>query len=174
MTATHYIPTNYLDISYIECDIQKVRVSSDWHLYHKNIIQYDNRPFENLEQMHDYIVDQVNSLPIDSILIFLWDLHLGNNDKVADILSRIHCPMYRVLWNHDTQSSRNKLSKYFRTVSQSLRVNDTFCMTHHPIEQQKGKKHLHWHTHKPWLHWWTCDVSYDWTILLYNLWNIWK
>jgi len=36
--------------------------TSDLHFYHYNIIQFCNRPFKNLHQMHDTLIENWNSV----------------------------------------------------------------------------------------------------------------
>lgn len=52
----------------------KVWVTSDTHFSHKNIIQYAERPFENIEEMNKKLINNWNScIADDDIVIFCGD-----------------------------------------------------------------------------------------------------
>ena len=52
--------------------------TADFHLGHKNIIRYCNRPFDTVEEMNRTILEQLNSLvKTNGILYFLGDFFIG-------------------------------------------------------------------------------------------------
>lgn len=147
---------------------------------HKNILKYDKeRKFSSLEEHDQYIISEINSLPEDSYLIFLWDLHLTNNDYAEELVSRIKIKnKYWILWNHDSKASVNRLSKYFITVSDDARINESIYLNHFPpvdwqwntyYSTEWKKKIIHWHSHHPKLGWFVNDISYNGNKLIYNL-----
>jgi len=165
-------------------DIDKynnVYVTSDWHLSHKNILKYDkNRNFESLDEMNEYIISTVEAtLQEWDLLIFLWDLTMGNINNVDVMMDRLsHFDKIWLLWNHDSKDAIKKLSKHFILVLDTLIIDDRMHLNHFPpldyqnnvnYQVDKYEKYCHWHTHKPQKHWYWYDVSYDWRKLLYNL-----
>ncbi len=53
--------------------------SSDLHLFHKQIIEYCNRPFKDVEEMDKVLIDNWNNkIPNDEVVYFLGDLTFGN------------------------------------------------------------------------------------------------
>lgn len=165
---------NRLDTAmvYVEGEaLDNIYLASDFHFKHRNILEYDKRPFKDLQEMEEYIIKSINDLPIGSVLFFLWDLHLWNNDAVADTLSRIHCPMYWILGNHDSKASINKLWHYFRTVSKDCWINERIYLSHFPPKEllREGTYHIHGHTHQPWRKNNVIDISYNGKKLIYKL-----
>lgn len=165
LSTTNTYTMNILETSMIYAGrdaLENIFLSSDWHFNHKNILAYDNRPFKSLKEMEDYIVNEVNNLPLTAKLFFLWDLHLWNNDDCARILSRIHCPMYRILGNHDSKSSVNKLAHFFITVSRDCWINESLYLNHYPPQIiEKWKYYIHGHTHHPKRKNNITDISYN-------------
>ena len=78
--------SNYIEHNFIHTDrLEDIYLFSDAHFFHKNILQYDKprwEKFQSLDEHNEYIINELNKLPSDCRLIFLWDLALGNNDKV--------------------------------------------------------------------------------------------
>lgn len=76
--------------------------SSDIHFGHKNIIDYCNRPFNNVDHMNETIIANFNSLiaPEDT-LILVGDLCMGRKDDTIPLLGRINGKKIAVGGNHD-------------------------------------------------------------------------
>ena len=76
---------------------------SDLHFFHKNIIKYmDHRDFENIEEMHDYMIKQWNNkVKVNDDVIVLGDLSLGKGKETNDILKKLHGNIYLIKGNHD-------------------------------------------------------------------------
>lgn len=78
--------------------------TSDWHLSHKNIIKYCNRPFDDIHQMNKTIINNVNDLvKKDDILFFLGDFAFSKDlNHIIDLRNKIQClDMRFILGNHD-------------------------------------------------------------------------
>lgn len=168
-----------------------MRLSSDWHLGHKNILKYDKdrgSKFQDIEDMDKYIIGYISAKEFfssclegveDGILIFCWDLALWNINQANLLLDKLaHIPKYWVFWNHDGKNAKNKLSHHFIDTCDTLILNGKIHINHFPpIDYKQNIKYqidtydhyIHWHTHKPWKkHYWY-DISYNWWQLLYNL-----
>lgn len=80
---------------------------ADLHLYHKNILDIDNRPEESLQEMHDNIVECWNSkIKEDDTVYVLGDVSLGNKkykDKVVDIVKQLNGRKILIKGNHDNE-----------------------------------------------------------------------
>ena len=178
-----FIDTNMFHFS----DTSKVYLSSDRHIGHKNILKYDSlrsESFYDLEQHDEYILNEINKLDEDSYLIFLWDLHLTDNDYADEWLSKIKVKnLYWIVWNHDSKASINRLSKYFKVVSNDARINEYIYLNHYPpidylgkvnYTIEKDKKYIHWHDHNRWWKFWNniYNIAYNWRELLYKLNNL--
>lgn len=134
--------------------------TSDTHFGHANIIEYCNRPFSDVEEMDDVIIDGINGcVTINDTLYHLGDFSFGKNnlEKVREYRGRIRCKnIHLILGNHD-YSIRNNLDiqKIFSSVSDLKQVklnNQKYILCHYPLEiwnaKHHGSVHLYGHTHE--------------------------
>lgn len=75
--------------------------TADWHIGHEKAIEYDNRPFKNLKEMHEALVTRYNAtVPINGICYFLGDV--GNKPKeIAEVINRLNGTKVLMMGNHD-------------------------------------------------------------------------
>jgi calcineurin-like phosphoesterase family protein len=80
-----------------------VWISSDFHLGHSNIILFCNRPFTNIDEMSEKILDNINHIvKRRDTFIFLGDFAMGRRNTVAKWSSQIYCEnKWIILGNHD-------------------------------------------------------------------------
>lgn len=80
--------------------------TSDIHFFHRNIIDYCNRPWDTVEEMNEGIIRNWNSVVRhDSTVFIIGDLAMGGRSKgplLAKILARLNGNKYLVPGNHDT------------------------------------------------------------------------
>lgn len=176
---------NYIEHNFIHTDrLEDIYLFSDSHFFHKNILQYDKDrwdKFSSLDEHNEYIIWELNKLPSDCKLIFLWDLALGNNDKVVELVSRIKIEnKYWILGNHDSKALINKCAHLWNTISEDIRINNDIYLTHYPpvdydwkirYSIEKWKKYIHWHSHKGngRIINNIADISYNGNQLIFNL-----
>ena len=66
--------------------------TADFHLGHKNIIRYCNRPFDTVEEMNRTILDRLNNLvKANDILYFLGDFCIGPKARAVELRREIRC-----------------------------------------------------------------------------------
>ena len=77
--------------------------TSDFHLGHRNIIRYCNRPFQSTGEMDAAILDNLNSrVQQNDILYFLGDFCMGGPSQAARYRDRVVCRHIHVIeGNHD-------------------------------------------------------------------------
>lgn len=115
--------------------------TADWHLFHRNIIRYCNRPYRNVKEMHQNLIDNHNQIVEEEDEVwFLGDLcfmspeYVGRIKKEVDKFNGIK---HIVLGNHDNWKTRAYLNAGFLTVHSAMwfnRDNYTFYMMHDPAE----------------------------------------
>jgi len=100
-----------MKIKDIKFDKDKLFFTSDTHFCHDNIIKYCNRPFENVKEMNQVLVDNWNKvIPEDGIVFHLGDFALGASTKsVQNILHSLNGQKYLIIGNHEKAA----LSKEF-------------------------------------------------------------
>lgn len=147
----------------IKLDHQNVWFTSDCHFCHANVIKYDDRPFNDVEEMNEKLILNWNSVVGEKDVVFyLGDLSFdrsgGNTERIVNELNgKIHY----ILGNHDDERDIRKLNR-FETISDyvNLSINDLdnprkkqgIMMMHYPIlswdKAHHGDWHLHGHCHQ--------------------------
>lgn len=159
-------------------DKRNVFFTSDFHLFHNNVLKFDNRPFVDVHEMHVAIEGGWNEVvnPND-IVIYLGDLSFARREDKASVdalLSRLNGTIHFVMGNHDKFDEIKKMSR-FQSVQDYLEVKikhidnynvaeKMFCCMHYPIyswnKSHHGSYHVHGHCHGNLHH--GEDASYYW------------
>jgi calcineurin-like phosphoesterase family protein len=83
-------------------DTPNIWFSSDFHLGHKNIIKYSNRPFVHVTEMNETIIDNWNAkVKNDEVAYFLGDFCFGSEKEVGNYLRRMNGYIKILFGNHD-------------------------------------------------------------------------
>lgn len=92
-------------------DKDKLFFTSDTHFFHRNIIKYCNRPFENTDEMNKTLVENWNGIvPEDGVVFHLGDVSLTATPKLLnDLLHSLNGEKYLIIGNHE----KDALSKEF-------------------------------------------------------------
>lgn len=123
--------------------------TSDNHFYHKNIMKYENRPFDSIEDMNETMIKNWNSTvgPKDHIYI-LGDLTFSNKENTKKLLDSLNGKKYLIIGNHDKVGE--EIKKYFVWVDnlRQIKIDDQkIILCHYPIYSWNGKFHGSWHFH---------------------------
>lgn len=130
---------------------------SDTHFGHENVIEFDNRPFANLEEMENTIINNWNrKVKDDDEVYFLGDLCFRSKMSPVNYLRRLKGKKYLILGNHDmaTIMKNDQAKAMFESISQILVVEDGgeqivlchFCMASW-WHKEKGVLHFYGHIH---------------------------
>lgn len=77
-------------------------VTSDWHCHHKNVIEFDERPFVDLDHMHRVLINNYNACLHDyATCYFLGDFAMGSVEQTRDIVNQLKGTKILILGNHD-------------------------------------------------------------------------
>lgn len=128
---------------------------ADIHFGHKNIIEYENRPFGTVEEMDEEYIRRWNDkvLPGDTVYI-LGDLSFYKGNETNEILSRLNGNKFLIKGNHDSvylcdkNFTQSKLV-WSRDYYISRDGEDTIVLFHYPIQTWYNKHHgaLHFYGH---------------------------
>lgn len=81
---------------------RQVLFSSDWHIGHKKVIEFSNRPFIDIEHMHRVLVNNYNSTAGPKTTgYFLGDMGLCGSDMMTDVIRKLNGIKILILGNHD-------------------------------------------------------------------------
>lgn len=124
---------------------------SDTHFNHTNIIKYCNRPFENTEEMNNYIVKQWNkTVGKNDIVYHLGDFALPNSkEMITNLVNQLNGSIILILGNHDRRGKQWFLDCGFVEVYKKLKIVN-YLLTHKPqmIDKlQENVINIHGHVH---------------------------
>jgi calcineurin-like phosphoesterase family protein len=140
--------------------MSKLFVSSDFHLFHANIIKYCSRPFSSTEEMNRELVERHNSkVSSEDITINCGDFALTNDiNRAAEILNSLNGKFIFLRGNHEKtllEIDRKGLCKDKIIEIRDLYeinyqgINIVFC--HYPLavwnKKHRGSLHYFGHTH---------------------------
>lgn len=75
--------------------------TSDWHIGHEKVLEYDSRPFKDLHDMNETLIKRYNStVPTSGICYFLGDM--GNKtEDMRKVFTRLNGTKVLIIGNHD-------------------------------------------------------------------------
>ena len=104
-------------------DGNKVYFTSDTHFYHSNIIGFCKRPFKNVEDMNETLIENWNRVVgQDDIVFHLGDFCLGGSHEWTKILNRLNGKIYLILGNHDLKNIRQGYASRFELTSMQMHI----------------------------------------------------
>lgn len=123
----------------------RIFVTSDFHLFHENIMKYCNRYTKTRKSINDYTNDLLYYLKSfikpNDILLFLGDVACGPGKSVELIkkyFDLLECEKYFIRGNHDYWLTNEDILKIgFKKVFDYILIEDTlFC--HYPLDIPYG------------------------------------
>ena len=129
--------------------------TSDNHFGHNRIIQYCERPFDNIHIMDQVIFDRINeTVGVDDTLYILGDFCFRGK-KPIEYLSRIMCQDVHIcLGNHDKRNDYKDDLQGFSSVQEVKEIiycNQRIYLSHYPHRSwpasHKGSWMLFGHVH---------------------------
>ena len=136
---------------------------SDLHLLCKNQtkegLNHDNRPFETVEEMSQYILQRWNTRVTNADKVYiLGDIALrGRSNALIGLVAQLKGRKILVIGNHDSVDDY-RYQQLFERIVPYEEVEDAFggknykiCLMHYPIlcwkNQHRGTIHLYGHVH---------------------------
>lgn len=126
------------------------------HFNHKNIIKLAKRPFADVEEMNETIIQNWNAVvgPKDDVY------HLGDFawSDVTAFMARLNGRIHFLLGNHDNETKLRSVvcrwNEHVMSLAEYAEMrhnNQKFVLFHYPIDDWNGRYqgsiHLHCHTH---------------------------
>lgn len=129
--------------------MSKIFLVSDTHFNHTNIIKYCDRPFKDITEMNNAIINNWNSIiSKEDIVYHLGDFGLGNFDELKKIFDKLNGKKYLIMGNHDLKRSKNfYLNLGFIGVYKKQCQIENILLTHWPHEVEKGVFNYYGHIH---------------------------
>jgi len=130
-------------------------VTSDTHFGHERVLDFDERPFETIEEHDQKLIEYWNQVVGPGDTVF----HLGDFALYKDpaqgleTARQLNGAIILVRGNHDTSARCKALSERIKVVDYlEIKYNKRrFVLCHYPIEVWRGMEHgsihLHGHCH---------------------------
>lgn len=131
--------------------------TSDYHLEHAKIIELCGRPYANIKEMHEDIIDAHNSLVKKGDRVYnLGDIAMYSTGEAERVVRALHGQIHLLLGNHDRIDSWTQSFKdLFVTITdgrKTIKVNNVgrfdprtnstsmkIVMDHYPLRTWNGK-----------------------------------
>ena len=85
---------------------KRIFFTSDWHIGHKNVLDFSKRPFRDLDHMHQVLINNYNAMINDSsICYFLGDFGLSGSEVMTKVIRQLKGTKVLILGNHDKKSN---------------------------------------------------------------------
>lgn len=110
--------------------------TSDLHFGHYNVIEYDKRPFKNIDEMHETLIANWNKVVKKKQRVYvLGDFSFLNIEKTKLLLSRLNGVKILIRGNHDRPASKMikcGFSEVLENEQLKLADNITVNLSHFP------------------------------------------
>jgi calcineurin-like phosphoesterase family protein len=128
--------------------VHNIWFTADFHLGHKNIIRYCNRPFQTVEEMNQEILERLNSrAKANDILYFLGDFCIGPRTWAAEFRQKIRCKkIFALAGNHDKET--RKLTQEFTWLNDLAEVSlngQRIVLCHYALRVWNQSSRGAWH-----------------------------
>lgn len=136
-------------------------ITSDTHFRHKNILKYSNRPFENINEMDEYMISAWNDKVSSNDIVFhLGDFAFSGSNNIVNLLSKLSGTIYFIYGNHDRVMRSSTVLEYIKKTGKIRFAADTFefkykgdyiFMSHYAHRvwnrSHRGSIHFYGHSH---------------------------
>lgn len=121
--------------------------TSDEHYYHSNIIKYCNRPFRDVHEMNEKLIENHNALVgSDDCTVHAGDFSFGNLEKTKGIISRLNGKHIFLQGNHDRWSESRLEQIWEKKIDKKFVVVCHYAMRVWN-KSHRGSWHLFGHSH---------------------------
>lgn len=136
---------------------RNIWVISDTHFNHENIIKYCNRPFHNVHEMNEAIVENWNKeIKPEDIVYHLGDVYFAKKADSTNILGRLNGRKRLILGNHDDGKNKILQATFQKILCWRMFSEFGLVLTHVPIHRaslfahraEQNLVNVHGHIHQ--------------------------
>lgn len=130
---------------------------ADTHFGHKNVINFEHRPFKNIDEMKEKYIEIWNKkINRGDEVYILGDFSFYRGEETNEILKRLNGMKFLIKGNHDylylTDKNFDKsLFVWIKDYDMIKDGDDKIVLFHYPIqvwnEQHHGSLHFYGHVH---------------------------
>ena len=110
---------------------------ADTHFGHANIIEYEKRPFDTVEEMDEKLIELWNStVGKDDLIYVLGDFTLSRRLCVIEsLVKRLHGRKILIMGNHDTRKPKDYIQCGFEVATRKpMMVEPGVILMHEPFD----------------------------------------
>ena len=137
---------------------RKLFFIADTHFGHSNIIKFDNRPFENIDEMETILIQNWNNTVTEKDIVYiLGDFCWSRSESEwIRILKLLNGQKVLIKGNHDLKQMSATLKNMFADIKEYKEIKENgikIIMSHYPIPFYRGSFNentfmLHGHVHE--------------------------
>ena len=125
--------------------------TGDQHWFHDNIIKYTQRPFQDVEEMHEELILRHNAVVgKNDVVIHLGDFSFAPPEKTRSIFKRLNGQHHLVLGNHDHPGNGDffrSRNDYLELVVHDVGEKQLIICCHYAFQVWNKSHHGSWHVH---------------------------
>ncbi len=109
---------------------------ADTHFGHKNIIQYEKRPFQSIEEMDNILIENWNkTVNEDDKIYVLGDFAWAGKEYIQGIIEKLKGYKILILGNHDRIHSLSwwQSSGFNEVINYPVIFKEWFILSHEPV-----------------------------------------
>jgi calcineurin-like phosphoesterase family protein len=120
----------------------RIFLTSDTHFFHKNIIEYENRPYKDIYDMNESLIENWNTVVGKTDTVYhLGDVGFGNVEALESIILRLNGRKKLIIGNHDKRIKPDVWKRIgFDTVYDLPVVLENFFILSHKPPQYMTEK----------------------------------
>ena len=123
---------------------------SDLHFGHKNVIKFDDRPFDNVDENDEALICLWNDkVKTEDHIYIVGDFCYRNGRPEQWYLKQLNGHKHQILGNHDIKIQSNEVAmSYFESVDYIKIIKDEekdIVLCHFPLASWSMEHHGSWH-----------------------------
>ncbi len=130
----------------------KIFLIADTHFGDEAIIRYENRPFQNADEMAQIMIEKWNTcVGLADQVYVLGDFALGSKEEISELCRRLNGKKYLVMGNHDIESPKwYRQCGFEQAVPWPIILDNFWILSHEPlyINANMPYANLFGHVHK--------------------------
>lgn len=119
----------------------KIYYIADCHLFHDNVIKFDNRPFNTIEDMNKTIIDNWNArVQKNDHVYILGDFIWKKRSAWPEIINSLKGRKTLIIGNHDPREYSLEIKKCFDGITDYKEISESnkkIILCHYPIPFHK-------------------------------------
>ncbi len=129
--------------------MKKIFFIGDTHFGDSHIIDYEQRPFENVEEMDRELINRWNSVvTADDTVFMIGDFSLYSKEKTKEICNKLKGEKILISGNHDSNLEKYYYECGFNNVYKYPIILDEFWMiSHKPLYLNKNMPYANIYGH---------------------------